>query len=76
MENIEKRFGRILRRLREEKGFTQEQFAHHVNIDRSYYGQIERGEVAITIAKLESLASGLEMQLSQIFGSLEKKEVQ
>ena len=72
MEKIEKRFGRTLRRLREEKGFTQEDFAHHVEIDRSYYGQIERGEVAITIAKLEALASGLGMKLSEIFGRVEK----
>ena len=45
--NIEKHFGELVRMLRAKKRFTQENFADHLGIDRSYQGRIERGEVSL-----------------------------
>lgn len=48
-----------LRRLRREKGLTQEELAHLADLDRSYLGAIERGEYKVTVATLGKLAIGL-----------------
>lgn len=53
-------FGRNLRSIRKEKGFSQERLAHDSGIDRSYLGKVERGMVNLTIEKLYQLAECLE----------------
>ncbi len=53
--------GAAIRASRIEKGFTQESFAAHVELDRSYYGAVERGEHNITIDTLAVIADGLGM---------------
>jgi transcriptional regulator with XRE-family HTH domain len=40
--------GNHIKRLRKAKGYTQESFAVTADIDRSYYGRIERGEHSLT----------------------------
>lgn len=55
----EKRLGWVIRKLREKKGFTQEAFAEHLGIDRSYQGRIERGEASLTYHKITLIAKGL-----------------
>ena len=37
-------FGITVRRLREERGWSQEQLAGHADLNRSYVGEIERGK--------------------------------
>jgi transcriptional regulator with XRE-family HTH domain len=54
-------FGRRLRELRERAGHTQEQLAHRAGIDRSYVGQVERGERNITLVNIAKLAGGLDV---------------
>lgn len=61
-EDLVKRFGERLRSIRKEKGFSQEGFASFVGIDRSYYGQIERGTKNITILKIHAICSALGIQ--------------
>jgi transcriptional regulator with XRE-family HTH domain len=51
--------GDAIRASRIEKGFTQEAFAAHVELDRSYYGSVERGEHNVTIETLAVVAGGL-----------------
>ena len=53
-------FGRNLRAIRKSKGFSQERLAHDAEIDRSYVGKIERGEVNITLEKIYVFARLLE----------------
>ena len=36
--------GKAIRAIRKQQGYTQETFALQADIDRSYYGAIERGE--------------------------------
>lgn len=59
MTSLISRFAKTVRRLRLAAGFSQEGFAAKVGIDRGYYGKIERGEVNITLEKVEKIASGL-----------------
>lgn len=48
-----------IRAAREELSFTQESFAAHADVDRSYYGAIERGEFNLTVDTLLKIAAGL-----------------
>lgn len=51
--------GAAIREARVEAGYTQEGFAAHVDLDRSYYGAIERGEHNVTVDTLAIIAAGL-----------------
>ncbi|HXP37829.1 MAG TPA: helix-turn-helix transcriptional regulator [Solirubrobacteraceae bacterium] len=50
--------GRAIREVRVERGFTQEGFAGHAGMDRSYYGAIERGEFNVTLSTIYKIADG------------------
>lgn len=60
-------FGGALRLLRRERGYSQERFAAHAGLDRSYYGAIERGEFNVRLSTILTLADGLDVRLSEIF---------
>ena len=51
--------GAAIRATRIEQGFTQDAFAAHVELDRSHYGAIERGEHNVTVETLAVVAAGL-----------------
>lgn len=62
--------GRRVRERRKALGFSQEKFAHHAGIDRSYMGAIERGERNVTFAVLCELAEGLDHDLGDLLAGL------
>ncbi|MCC5916075.1 MAG: helix-turn-helix transcriptional regulator [Cryomorphaceae bacterium] len=47
------RIGRNIKQIRELKNFTQEHFAKKLGMTTSGYSKIERGEVIISIEKLQ-----------------------
>lgn len=51
--------GQKIRALRESAGLSQEDFAGHIDVDRSYYSHIERGRYNITLEMLFRIAQGL-----------------
>ena len=57
--DIRTRLGRNVRRLREEKGWSQEAFADEAEIHRTYVSDIERGKRNPTITIVEKLAKPL-----------------
>ena len=66
------RFGRLVRRLRSEAGWSQEEFADRVGVHRTYVGAIERGEKTVTIETAAKIARALQMTLAQLFTDLEQ----
>lgn len=62
--------GQQIRRLREEKNFSQEEFAGLVGIDRAYYGGIERGERNVAALNLIKIAAALNMEIGALFPSI------
>jgi transcriptional regulator with XRE-family HTH domain len=56
-----------IRMLRHLQGFSQESFAHHVGLDRSYMGCIERGERNIATLNLVKIARGLNVPVGKLF---------
>lgn len=57
MKDLAIRFGENLRAMRKGKGLSQDRLAISADIDRSYVGRVERGEVNITLEKAYQLAS-------------------
>jgi transcriptional regulator with XRE-family HTH domain len=56
MSKLTVQVGANIRRVRKEKGFSQEGLALKAKIDRSYMGRIERGEVNLTLEVLYIIA--------------------
>lgn len=59
MSELTVSFGLKVREHRKLKKLSQEKLALICNIDRSYMGRIERGEVNLTIEKIYELAKVL-----------------
>lgn len=60
------RIGAAVRRRREALGYSQEDFAEAIDMHRTYYSAIERGERNLTIGTLERVAAGLRAKLSEL----------
>jgi transcriptional regulator with XRE-family HTH domain len=58
---------RNIRRLREERGLTQEELAARIRINRNYVGMIERQENSPTVAMLERIARALGIEPARLF---------
>ena len=48
-----------IRRCRKELGVSQQNFAYDIDMDRTYFGAIERGERNVSIDNIERIATGL-----------------
>lgn len=57
---------RNLKRLRRERGLTQEELADLAGLNRNYVGMIERQENAATVDTLEALAKALDVHAAQL----------
>ena len=60
-------FGKRVRQLRKEKGFSQEELAHRADLHRTYIGMIERAEKNITLVNIEKIANALETKIENLF---------
>ena len=58
-EDVKALFGRRVRQLRTKLGVSQEAFAHQIQIDRSYFGSIERGKRNVSLEHICRIADGL-----------------
>lgn len=59
--DIRARLGINVRRLRQEKGWSQEDYADRAGIHRTYVSDIERGARNPTITVVEKLANALQV---------------
>ncbi|MDP3469462.1 MAG: helix-turn-helix transcriptional regulator [Daejeonella sp.] len=62
-----KEFGNNLRKLRKERGFSQEKLSLQAGISKNQIGNIERGEVNITLGTLAVLAKTFNISLKELF---------
>jgi transcriptional regulator with XRE-family HTH domain len=63
---VDKEFATVLRKLRLEKGFSQEAFAFEVGIHRTYVSQLERGLKSPSLKTLQKIAQVLGITLSDL----------
>ena len=60
-------FGNRVRELRKARGWSQEEFALHVGLDRSYVGGVERGERNISLENICLIAETLQFPPAKLF---------
>ncbi len=65
--DIRIRFGRALRRIREEQSINQEEAAERCGLHRTYYSGIERGVRNVSLVNIEKTAKGLKTTLPDLF---------
>lgn len=67
------RVGRVIARMREAQGYTQETFGEKINVHRTYMGKVERGQRDLQLGTLEKIAKGLGVKLSILMAEAEKE---
>ncbi len=58
--------GKAIRFTREQAGYSQEGFAAHARMDRSYYGAIERGEFNQSLDTIIKISRSLGISASTL----------
>ena len=66
MSDLASIIGEKIRKLRKEMDISQYELALKAGIDRSYMGKIERGEINITLEKVQQIAIALEVDLIDV----------
>lgn len=66
-EKAKRRFGARLRQLRKAQKLSQEKVALKAGIDRSYLGQIERGESNVSLVNIHRIAEALGIEPAELF---------
>lgn len=61
------KFGEKVRKIRKEKGLSQEGLSFKADLHRTYIGMIERAEKNITLLNIEKIANALEVNVKDLF---------
>ena len=64
-------FGKRVREARKSKGISQERLAEIAGIDRSYMGNIERGEKNITLKKVYEICDALDIEIQELTNDID-----
>lgn len=64
-KEVQRRFGARLRRLRKERGLSQEAVALTSDLDRSYLGAIERN---VSLVNIHRIALALQIEAAELLG--------
>jgi transcriptional regulator with XRE-family HTH domain len=73
MQKVEKIFGEVIRRRREQLGLSQEAYAVKAGIHRTYVSSIELGKVQVSIGIAQKLAEALDVPLSKLWRDVESQ---
>lgn len=66
-------FGSQLRRLRQARGWSQEYLAGVADINRSFVGEIERGDAVPSLETLGKLAAALDLSVSALLVGIDDR---
>ncbi len=64
--DVRDRLAKNLRRLRQIKGWSQEEFAHQADVHRTYISDLERSARNPTITVVDKLATALGVSLGEL----------
>jgi transcriptional regulator with XRE-family HTH domain len=76
VQEILKALSQRIRELRLKEGYSQEDFADHCGVHRTFMGTIERGETNLSFSNLVKVSQGLGITLSELLSGLEKRAAQ
>jgi transcriptional regulator with XRE-family HTH domain len=66
-ENIKLKFGSTIKKLRTEKGISQEKLAELSGLHRTYIGSLESGKRNVSLENINKLAIALNCKISTLF---------
>jgi transcriptional regulator with XRE-family HTH domain len=72
MESLRPAFGKAIRIVRQEKGWSQEKLAEVAGLDRTYISGLERGARNPALSTVERVAAALDVQLSTLLRQAEE----
>ena len=73
VDNPNELLGRRIRRLRQDMHQTQNELAASMGVSTKHFGELERGRGNPSLKSLQSLATALEISLSELF-DIEQEE--
>ncbi len=71
MKKSEEIFGKILKKIRAEKGFSQEKLALEADLDRTFISLLERGLRQPSLNTLLQISKALDTKASEIVAQVE-----
>ena len=71
--NLEQIFGEELRKIRKEKGLSQEQLGFESEYHRTYISQLERGQKSTSLKAVFRIAGALGVTASELIGRVEAR---
>jgi len=74
MNQLVSSFGITVRQLREQHGWSQEALAERADLNRSYVGELERGQAIPSLLTIKKLALALDLSLTNLMAHAERIE--
>lgn len=68
--SILKKFGQNFKKIRNEKGISQERLAFMANLHRTYISDVERGNRNISLINIEKIARALKVEPRDLLNDL------
>jgi transcriptional regulator with XRE-family HTH domain len=65
-----RRFGKRLRELRRTREWSQEEFAYRIGMDVSYLSELETGKKEPCLTRIERIAKGFGVSISELMKGL------
>jgi transcriptional regulator with XRE-family HTH domain len=65
-----KDFGSKVRQLREDRGWSQEEFAHRSGLHRTYISSLEQGKRNVSIVNVRAIAKAFGVTISNLLEDL------
>jgi len=62
----QKKLGRVIRSIRTDLGYSQDEFAGACGLHRTYFGAVERGERNVSLQNIIKIATALEITASRL----------
>jgi XRE family transcriptional regulator, regulator of sulfur utilization len=75
MSEFVRSFGTSVRHFRETRGWSQEMLAEKADLNRSYLGEVERGEVSPSLETALKISMAFGFRLSELLAYAEEEPV-
>lgn len=73
MDPLHERLGRVVRRLRQARDWSQEDLEDEVHLHRTFIGNLERGNSDISVGNLQKLAQVFGMRAWELLRQAENE---
>ncbi|MBQ9375203.1 MAG: helix-turn-helix transcriptional regulator [Ruminococcus sp.] len=68
------KYGQVVRKIRLEKGISQETLADLSGLHRTYMSDVELGKRNVSLENIDRIANALDVSISEIFRQIESGE--